>query len=194
MKVLQNYLSFTCEDSVSSLDSSPPVLVLERYFSYVLNGVWWLIFACLCSLFECNRDAKIVPNELFYNSSILKKYNVYEEWGKFKTSELKSVFNICAYPFLLPLETKNKLMISDFDLYMTTASVQSVNKYVIGPLAAGAERRTPTGVIMEQSTSDGGINVYFEISVDRENIVEPTLKQVAKALADDPDTLKLPLR
>ena len=31
IKVLQNYLSFTCEDSASNLDSSPPVLVLERY-------------------------------------------------------------------------------------------------------------------------------------------------------------------
>ena len=153
-----------------------------------------VLIACIRSLFECNRDTKIVPNDLFYNTAILKKYNVYEEWGKFKTSELKSVFNIWAYPFLLPLETKNKLMISDFDILMTTASVQCVNKYIIGPLAAGADRRTPAGVVMEQSTSDGGIHVYFEIVVERENIVQQTLNQVARALADDPDTLKLPLR
>ena len=86
------------------------------------------------------------------------------------------------------------LMLSDFDILMTTASVQSVNKYIIGPMAAGTERRTPVGVVMEQSTTDGGINVFFEIVVDRNNIVGPTLKQLSQALNSDIDTLKLPLR
>jgi hypothetical protein len=135
-----------------------------------------------------------VPNDLFYNESILKKYNLYQEWNLFKRDEQKAVFNICAFPFLLPLETKNQLMLSDNDIRMNTASVQSVNKYIIGPLAASAQRRTPAGVVMEQSTSDGGINVYFEIAVSREKLVEKTLSQLSLALSDDPDTLKLPLR
>lgn len=136
----------------------------------------------------------IVPNELFYNTSIIKKYNVYHEWNRFKTTDLKSVFNICAYPFLLPLETKHQLMLSDFEILMTTASVQCVNKHIIKPLATASERRTPAGVVMEQSSADGGINVFFDIVVDRNDVVAPTLKQLAAALANDLNTLKLPLR
>lgn len=147
-----------------------------------------------CSLFECNKEAKIVPNEYFYNISILKKYNINEEWNRYKTSDLKTVFNICAYPFLIPLETKNELMLSDFDISMTTASVLSVNKYIIVPLVESRERPTPAGVVIQQSTADGGISVFFEIRVDRNNIVAPTLNQLSKALVEDPGTLRLPLR
>lgn len=112
-----------------------------------------------------------------------------------KTSEHKAVFNICAFPFLIPLETKSQLMLSDNDIKMTTASVQSVNKYIINPMAVGLPRRTPAGVVMIQSTTDGGIHVYFEIAVDRgEHIVEQALDQLSRAMTDDPDTLKLPLR
>ena len=55
-------------------------------------------------------------------------------------------------------------------------------------------RIIPKGVVMDQSTDDGGINVYFEISADRENIVNHTLKQLSDVLMDNTETLKLPLR
>ena len=175
IKVLQGYLSFTCENLVMNLDSSPPVLVLDN-------------------LFECNQEAKIVPNDLFYNSTVLKKYDVYTEWNKYKRSEHTAVFNICAFPFLLPLKTKHELMVADYDISMSTASVQCVNKYIIGPLATNSQRKTPAGVVMEQNLSDGGIHVFFEIAVDRSDIVSQALIQLSNALKDDPATLKLRLR
>lgn len=135
-----------------------------------------------------------MPNDLFYNEAILKKYNIYQEWANFKSSAHKAVFNICAYPFLIPIQTKGDILLSDFDIMQTSASVYAVNKYIVGPAASGLPRRTPEGVMMVQRVEDGGINVFFEIIVDRVNIVAQTMVQIVRALEDDPDTLKLPLR
>ena len=65
-------------------------------------------------------EAKIVPNELFYNNSITKKFNIFQEWEKLKSTSMKAVFNICAYPFLLQIQTKNELISTDYDASMST--------------------------------------------------------------------------
>jgi hypothetical protein len=72
------------------------------------------------SLYECNSEAAIVPNDLFYNSAICKKYKIGEEWHALKSTTMKAVFNICSYPFLFSLEVKNDLITGDFNLFMMT--------------------------------------------------------------------------
>jgi hypothetical protein len=135
VKVLQNFLTFTCEDTVTKLDSSPVVLVLERSAVYAkknsipLNFILYFSFI-INSVFECNMEAKIVPNELFYNNSIGRKFNIFQEWDKLKSNSMKAVFNICAYPFLIQIQTKNEIIAADYNALMSVQVSYTVYIYI----------------------------------------------------------------
>jgi hypothetical protein len=173
VEVLQNFLSFACEDKVTKLDCTPTVMVLE-------------------SVFQSNKEARIIPESAFYNKSILKLFDVAKEWSTYKSTALKSVFNICAYPFLLDIDIKNTLLMQDIGASMFAQNVDHVQRYIVRPLQ-GATVTIPSGTTIIQGP-DAGINAYFDIRVDREHIVEQTLNQLYNILLDDPSTLKLPLR
>jgi hypothetical protein len=173
VQVLQNFLSFACEDKVTRLDCSPTVMVLD-------------------SVFQSNKEARIIPESAFYNKSMSKSFDIAKEWSAYKSTTLKSVFNICAYPFLLDVDIKNTLLMLDIGAAMFAQNVDHVQRYIIRPLQ-GATVTIPSGTTIIQG-ADAGINAYFDIRVDREHIVEQTLNQLYNILLDDPSTLKLPLR
>lgn len=66
------------------------------------------------SLFTCNQESNIVPVSLFCNQSLPRSINIYEEWEKFKTSDVSKIFNFFSYPFLFPIEAKNNVIRSEF--------------------------------------------------------------------------------
>lgn len=69
------------------------------------------IVLVLQSLYDCNRESRIVPEFMFYNEAVSKTVNILKEWRDLKALGAGStVFNWCRYPFLL--NTLDKAMLS----------------------------------------------------------------------------------
>ena len=74
----------------------------------------------LISLYQCNIEASIIPSSLFYNPAISRAVDLSDEWTKYKTSDNTKVFNFFSYPYLIPVESKYKIIRYEFERQMSS--------------------------------------------------------------------------
>lgn len=177
LHVLQNFLSY-CLSSKSG-NPVPTVIVLQ-------------------SLYDCNKDARIIPEWMFYNESISQRINVIEEWNRFKSStSTSSVFNFCGYIFLLDTVCKSTLVRVEANDLMQQISNSMMNKYfmqrssgLVIPRCIGYSLGADAAVPSSQIS----VSLWFELTVRRECLYADTIEQISRAYYEDKDSLKLPLR
>jgi hypothetical protein len=177
LHVLQNFLSY-CLSSKSG-NPAPTVIVLQ-------------------SLYDCNKDAHIIPEWMFYNDSIPQRIDIVEEWNRFKSSaSTSSVFNFCGYIFLLNTVCKSTLVRVEANELMKHQSNSLTNKYFI-QRSSGSVIPRHIGYSLETDiavpSSQISVSLWLQLNVRREFLLEDTIEQISRAYIEDKDSLKLPLR
>jgi hypothetical protein len=148
----------------------------------------------IASLFSCNTEANIVPISLFCNQTVPRAMSLSEEWNKFKTSDVSKIFNFFSYPFLFPLEAKNRIIRSEFKQQMQMQASRHFNKYLMRPSGL-SDRPLPRGVVVRSDSEDPlRVTLVMELKVSRENLLRSVEEALRGIIEDDLSTLLLPLR
>ena len=176
LHVCQYFLHYTLTNKLSVGDSAPIVLVLQ-------------------SLYECNKEVNVIPESMFYSDVVSKNINLRQEWMACKINKRDglSVFNYCAYPFLLPILDKATLIRDESKELMNQQINTHMNKYIYDSL-----RPLPKGLGVlydpEDISRSKALQAFFDLKVRRDELFFDAIKQLVDAYKDDPDTLALPLR
>ena len=187
---MQGFLVYILSNKLSMGDPVPVVLVLQ-------------------SLYECNKDSKIVPDDMFYNNCFLDKNNMIKEWGRFKSLEKSSsVFNYFSYPFLLNNIIKAEIVKYETNLITSNQINFHFNTYFsnavrLSELETPPYRNIPSRVAYFIPDPVPGVpihrtplpeKIWFQLVIRRDFLLEDAFTQIIAAFKDDPGTLKLPLR
>ena len=142
------------------------------------------------SLFSCNQEANIIPVSLFCNPSIPQAINLFDEWNKFKTSDVSKIFNFFSYPFLFPVEAKDRVIRWEFRNQMNLQSNRHINKYLLAP----QPRPLPRGAVIKPDPNNPTIvTMVLQLRVRRDDLLGSLEESIRGILEDDISTLLLPL-
>jgi E3 ubiquitin-protein ligase HERC4 len=177
--VLHGYLSFGFINTAINIDPTPAVLVLD-------------------SLYLCNLDSHIIPSSSFYLQNLHKHVNLHEEWTRYLTiihNNQTKVFNYFSYPFVIDYEVKSAILRINF----LQKQMQQSNNFRMRYLSQSPPFHAhglPHGLAfyIKPGSSPSTADCYFELKVNRSNLLQDVLQQLEETIADDIQVLSLPLR
>lgn len=215
--LLQNSMAIACERLVNGLLALPTsvqstlfswlrnypseffariVAVLQNFLSYSMQALDGKLNAQTCrvlkNVYEVNRQALVVPEGCFVNSSIAKHACLLDERRRHLAAvfdgENARVFNFLQCPFLLSVQCKASFLRLDFEHSKALQQYRHKVKYLQGqqtvlPVGCGTLQR-----------EDGSLDCCFELVVRRSFLALDTFTSLLQVLQADVDTIRLPLR
>lgn len=129
-----------------------------------------------------------MPASMFSNDLIPLTINIFEEWSKFKSTDVSKVFNFFSYQFLFPIEAKNQIIRAEFRNQMANQSGRHFTRYL------GQQTPLPKGVVIKADPLNPlQISLVLELRVNRSNLLLSLEEAIRGILHDDISTLLLPL-
>lgn len=158
LNVLQGLLrfAFSREGRRADVDPTPSVLVLQ-------------------SLFQCNRDAEIVPRELFYCPFLAQAVDLTTEWGKYLEAEAapeisssRRMFNWMRFPFLIDLVAKEQILRLDFVQRQQRQKQIYLSQHLLPLLYSDRALQLPSVLTEVQSRLPCGLSMAWDQSAAEE--------------------------
>jgi hypothetical protein len=201
VQVVQTYLAFALapQSRGNKIDPAPAVMVLE-------------------SLYQVNREKRIIPNNLFFSTTLSQSRDLVRERTEHANNRqqgMTQVFNFLDFPFLLSPQVKSHYMRLDFSEHKQAMQVslfmllgqQDYLRTRDGHNAIYVPRDThplPPGL---RITSDGGgtaasassslpvgpSSLVLSVKVRRDSLLDDFLDTLRAVASADPRVLALPL-
>ena len=147
---------------------------------------------------------------MFYSSGISQHIDLVDELRKMIVNNNSNIFNFFSYPFLLPVDAKNKIIRFNLNEKKRLQSQKQLSKYFSantistsvggnGSLRYNVDSSGfPHGLAVHSVERNllGSLDVFlcFEVNVDRSNLLGSLISAIIAAMSSDAETLKLPLR